>query len=195
MKKIIISSFVALLLFGCSSSPVKISTDHDEFQDFKTLKTYKWYERKELPLGVDDLLHRRITHNLNRELVADGYTLAKPGEKIDFLVNYALVAKEKQEIRSMSSYSGYSPYYYGRHYYPSYHTNSIQTRNYLQGTLFIDIISSKTDKLIWRGVGTRRVPPHMDRLRRNEIVREVVTEIMNHFPPDPKDKPKPENNN
>ena len=189
MKTILVSIISVLVFISCSSSPVKVSTDHDEFANFKKLKTYKWYERDELPPGVDDLLHRRIVRNINRELVIDGYRLAEEGEKVDFLVNYAVVSKEKQEIHSVTSYSGYSPHYYGRHYYPSYHARDIQLRTYHKGTLFIDIISAKTDKLIWRGVGTRRIPPNMDRLRRNEIVREVVTEVMNHFPPDPKDKP------
>ncbi|WDE98409.1 DUF4136 domain-containing protein [Lentisphaera profundi] len=190
MKKLFLTLIIALTITACNSSPVKVSSDYDEFADFRLLRSFKWYERESAPPGVDDLLDRRIIRAVGRELKADGYHEAQEGEAVHFLVNYVVVAREKQEIRSVTSYSGYSPHYYGRHYYPSHHASSVELRNYRQGTLFIDILSAKTKKLIWRGVGTRRIPNNVDRLRRNEIVNETVEEIMKHFPPDPKDKPK-----
>ena len=193
MKQLCLALLFTLFLSSCSNSPVKTSSDYDEFADFRLLRAYKWYEREQNPPGVDDLLHRRITRNIDQELKFDGYHPAKEGEAVHFLVNYVVVAKEMQEIRSVTSYSGYSPHYYGRHHYPSYHASSVELRNYRKGTIFIDILSAKTNKLIWRGVGTRRIPNNMDRLRRNEVVKETVNEVMKNFPPNPKDKPTEQN--
>ncbi|MDD7987342.1 DUF4136 domain-containing protein [Lentisphaera marina] len=189
MKQICLAFLFTIFLSSCNVSPVTTSSDYDEFADFRLLRSFKWYEREQNPPGVDDLLHRRITRNIEKELKFDGYHPAQEGEPVHFLVNYVVVAKEKQEIRSVTTYSGYSPYYYGRHHYPSYHASNVELRNYRKGTIFIDILSAKTKKLIWRGVGTRRIPSNMDRLRRNEVVKEVVEEVMKNFPPNPKDKP------
>jgi hypothetical protein len=189
MKQIFLALLISIFISACNTSPVTTTSDYDEFADFKLLRSYKWYERAQNPPGVDDLLHRRITRNINNELKFDGYHLAQEGEAVHFLVNYVVIAKEQQEIRSVTSYSGYSPHYYGRHYYPSYHATNVELRNYRKGTIFIDILSAKTKKLIWRGVGTRRIPNNMDRLRRNEVVQETVNEVMKNFPPNPKDKP------
>ena len=151
---------------------------------FHWKKTYKWYDDSKIDRNIDQLLQRRLIFFINRELKNDGYQLVGEGEEADFLVNYVVVSKERQEIQS---YYTYSPYYYGYRGAPS--NTQVVMRNYRMGTLFIDILSARTGNLVWRGVGTRRIPQNMDRLRRNEISSEIVSEVMKQFPPDPRDKP------
>ena len=47
--------------------------------------------------------------------------------------------------------------------------------------MIIDILSAKTKKLIWRGVGTRRIPSKLNAEKRKEIIDEIVNFILNEM--------------
>ena len=61
----------------------------------------------------------------------------------------------------------------------SYTTYDVQ--NYKDGSLIIDIIDAKTQKLIWEGVGNKEIDsPAKDP---EKAINEAVATIMSNFPP------------
>ena len=63
--------------------------------DFSKLKTFHWYDNLKVKHPVDDLMDRRFHNAIIRTLQKQGFvnTLETP----DFLVNYAVSTKTKQE--------------------------------------------------------------------------------------------------
>ena len=79
---------------------------------------------------------------------------------------------------------GYNRYYgYGYPYYGGYGGGSnVDVQQYTEGTLAIDIYDVAEHDPVWHGVATKRIT---DKMRRNpdESLTEIVTEILQRFPP------------
>jgi hypothetical protein len=53
--------------------------------------------------------------------------------------------------------------------------------NQIEGTLYINLIDSKTKKLIWQGKGRGGLNEYIK--NRDEKISHFVSEILNNFPP------------
>ena len=69
---------------------------------------------------------------------------------------------------------GWNPWYYGG--YGSTVSSSTE------GSLYIDLIDTKTNELVWQGVGTATLVTH-DMEKKEERIREIVREILAVYPP------------
>ncbi len=160
---------------GCSSTQVR--TDFDPYSEFRQLRSYMWVERtfgSPSHPGVDSpLVERRVHNAVDGELVSRGYQKLTSGTP-DFLIAYHVVASDRIEVQSDNSGYGYYGYPYG---------NSVYTYEYLKGTLILDIIDARDNKLIWRGWASKALdddpkPEHVDM-----YVKKAVRKILKQFPP------------
>ena len=93
----------------------------------------------------------------------------------DLLITFSTNAKEKIYINTDYLYSNwhYNPYFFGP--MRSFPINQIE------GTLYINLIDSKTKKLIWQGKGRGGLSDYIK--NRDEKISAFVSEILNNFPP------------
>ena len=102
----------------------------------------------------------------------------------DLIVHTASIFKDKQSVTANSSYYGYGGYYRpygwgGAMGVSSYTTYDVQ--NYKDGSIIIDIVDAKTQKLIWEGVGNKEIDsPAKDP---EKAINEAIASIMSDFPP------------
>ncbi len=81
----------------------------------------------------------------------------------DLLLNFYVNIQDKQDVRATpgppAAYVGYAGGYYGYRsgYYGVYKTTTIETINYKQGTLTIDLIDAKQKVLAWTATAEGRV--------------------------------------
>lgn len=198
MKKfgLVVILFLLGLLIACKPK-LNVNTDYDDSVDFTKFKTYQWHSRnKHNQLSRDylgnDIMDQRIRKAINQQLMAKGFQEKMNGDPVDFWVNYSILVENKTDIRSYNTYNGYAPGFrygmgygsYGRRAAVGYSTGS-ETRviDYKQGTLIIDILDPKTDKLIWRATGDGRLPKEQTKEEREKMIKQVVEVLMQDFPP------------
>ena len=56
-------------------------------------------------------------------------------------------------------------------------------REYVEGTLVLDLVGASSQELVWRGTGSRRLRPQTTPEESDRVVRETVNEILNVYPP------------
>jgi len=187
-KKGYLVALLSLVLAACST--VKVSTDYDQSADFTTLKGFNWLPEsakveKENAYLNNRIMDVRITKAIDKQLVAQGFSFSTAP---DFYVNYSITSEKKTNIRTYDNYSGYGPSWgwgvgYGhRGMSLSAHTET-RIDEYQQGSLVIDVIDPTSLELIWRGIGSKRLPESTDAAEMDKLVADVVKSILSKFPP------------
>lgn len=180
---VLLSLGVVLVIGACSQW--QIHTDFDPKASFSTLHTYAWYSAEQPQSGdprVDDpMLDMHIRNAVEAALNARGY------EKVDadpnfVLVYHALVTREI-EVTTKST-PVYPAGYYGWRYVvaPTWVEEPV-ARTYSKGSLILDVIDTKSDKMIWRG----SIQAELDRTATPDIrtarINAAVKEMLATFPP------------
>ncbi len=186
MKNIIIG-ILALTVGACSS--VKVLSDYDNKAEFNQYKTFELAPPSQnLPEDpvINDLNGQRVRAAITRELEARGYELAS---NADLVVNiYVKVERWTEEV---TTYDGpYFPYrmsywYYGHWGYynywgPGWGYSSVRVRDYKEGTLVVDLVDTKTKRLVWHGVAIG----NPDKFRKNaeERINKAIAKLFEKYP-------------
>lgn len=168
-------------IVACSPS-LKVTTDHDKNANFQQYKTFDLYKVENEKQSVSVLNLERIKNAVRSEIAKKGFQ--EVTQSPDLLVNIITILKNKRSVTSNTDYYGYGgfyrPYYWGGGLgVSSYTTYDVQ--NYKDGSIIIDIIDAKTNKLVWEGIGNREIDKPMDNAD-VEIPKDVAS-ILAKFPP------------
>ena len=170
--------FLLVFILGLAScSTVKVTTDYDAKTDFTSYKTFAFYKKGIDNAKVSDLDKRRILRAIETELLAKGFTKSK---NPDLLVSIFTKSRKKVTVDMSIGYPNhfwYPTYYYGR--------DRIRITKQTEGTLFIDIISSKKKELLWQGIGSGALRAKTGP-KKEEKIQLFVNEILSEFPPEVK---------
>lgn len=174
----------AVLIAAIACSTVRTSSDYDPAAHFASYHTYAWLPEPPRPTGHpradSPILHDRIHNSIDRTLAAKGFTLDPSNP--DFMVAYNVSAEQKLDVRT------YDQDFYGPYGYPVSIPQTDVTQ-YEEGTLIIDVVDAKAKKVVWRGVGSRRLQPQsgqQDPTQLEQRVFETVSQTLATFPPQPK---------
>jgi len=163
-------AFAVMLFAGCSS--ISVTQDYDPAYDFAKLKTFGF-----IPIpadaGIDQINADRLSTAIKTSLTAKGYTLS---EKADFGVALYFSKSTKTNIQSYG-------YGYGYGWRGMGGIQSVDVSQYEEGTLVIDFIDVKENKLVWRGAGTGTLAQTPTVEERTAKINEAVTKILGQFPP------------
>jgi hypothetical protein len=150
----------ALLIGACASNP-PIHRETNPAATFGSYKTFGFYS----PLATDkasyeSLFSQHLKDATRRMMESKGYVYRDSGA--DLLLNFYVNVQDKQEVRSTPGTVGYAGYpggYYGYRggYYRGFNTATIETVNYKQGTLTIDLVDAKQKVLAWTATVEGRV--------------------------------------
>jgi hypothetical protein len=166
-----------LTLGACVTGP-EIRVDMDPRVNMQSFKTFGFLQ----PLATDGqqyttLISTRLKQSTRAQLERLGFVYAETDP--DLLVNFFLKIVDKQELRSTGTggYYGYRSRYYGTWSgYPN-----VETVDYREGTLNVDLIDAKQKQLVWQGVAEGKVD---DDAMKNPgpALDSVVTKIFSNFP-------------
>ncbi len=163
---------VALVLLVSSCVSVRTVADYDKEANFNEYKSFAFYKPGIDKAEISDLDKKRILRAIEAEMVAKGFTKS---ETPDLLVS--IFTKERERINVYNDYWGprwyWNPWWWG----PNYNTVSSRT----EGSLYIDLIDAKKKELVWQGKGSGYLTRNVD--RKDERIREFVTEILKKYPP------------
>jgi Domain of unknown function (DUF4136) len=180
-QSVILIFAVVLAVSGCEPA-LKVTSDYDKTANFPGYKSFKL-------ITNNDEAHQSISV-LNKDRVYNAGRVQRlkrnfiESDNADLIVHTASIFKDKQAVTSYSSSYGYGGYYRpygwgGSMGVSSYTTYDVQ--DYKDGSLIIDIVDSKTQKLVWEGVGNKEIDkPAKDP---EKAINEAVATIMSSFPP------------
>ncbi len=181
---------ICMTLAGCASSP-EVSTDYNTAYSFagKTRLAVMKPEaamaalgKRAMVPGMNDLMARRISITIEKELEARGYQLV-PAAKADLIVTFFVTSQNKTQVNNYNSGFGYRRCW-DAYRCAAFASPQIDVKNYTEGTLFIDFIDTKDKTLQWRGVTSKRLPSKKASIsERDKLAAEVVAAILAKYPP------------
>jgi hypothetical protein len=140
MRVVNILGLVLGLLVG-SAAAQSVQSDFDRSFQFSNLKTFSFAVQKRGPadpLAADSLNNGRIKTGLESQLRINGFR--SEAETPDFVIAYYVTTKNKLSVQDY----GYGPpRWFG--------SRDIRVNQYSEGTLMVDFIDTRTNRVIWRG--------------------------------------------
>ena len=180
MKKIALKSLLFLLpvtaMVSCKPS-LTVSSDYDRTANFNNYKTYGMYYLV-TSQNINQLNEERIWNSIRTEMAKKGYI--EDNKNPDLLVNAMTVIKDKKYISATATGYGYGGIYRPYGYWGAPRSATIRAEEYKQGSLVIDVVDTKTNKLVWQGTGSaefEKKPKNPD-----EVINTTVNKILVSLP-------------
>jgi hypothetical protein len=181
---------VGILLLGCTTG-AQVRVDYDPNTDFQALRSYAWApmtSQEQQEKSRNTLTHERIRSAVDATLTGRGYTKVSEAQA-SFLVTHTVTVENRALVRESRVTVGYGRYGtrggVGVGYGMPVETTIDQ---YKVGTLIIDIIDARNQRLVWRGSGERTLDEDPTPEKRVETINATVSEILERFPPVKKSK-------
>ena len=173
----LISIIVAVFASACAPS-VKVSADYDRSVNFSAYKTFSMYEMK--ADNVNRLNQDRIEKYIRLEMSKRGYV--ENNTNPDLKVNAVTVLKNRRGISASTTYGGYVGFYrpYAAWGLPMTGYTSVSTYDYKDGSLVIDVIDAKANKMVWTGSAVAEL--YNQPKNPEEAISATVAKIMTNYP-------------
>ncbi|MDH3708911.1 MAG: DUF4136 domain-containing protein [Cyclobacteriaceae bacterium] len=171
--------FTTLLVFGffsTSLAQVKVTYDYDNQADFASYNTYK-FTKEAMELPVNDLNRKRLLDAVSNQLSAKGFSAS---DNPDVWVDISVSAQQKEGATATTGYYG-SGYRY--RWGGGFSTTTINTYDYIEGTIFIDLIDASSKQLVWQGRGVGTVSESVKPEKREQRIKKGVAKIFKKYPP------------
>lgn len=172
MKNIIFTVVAILFLSACSS--LRVNVDYDTEFDFTAQKSFSVvHHNKE---GEDTLFNDRLIEALVADLSEKSYNKVEQ-KSADLIFVFHTDVENKVDIDTDYTMVGYRSYIYGGHMMAT-----TRTYQYQEGTLIIDALNPKDNKIVWRGIATDVLKTHKNPAERVKYINNVIKETMKDFP-------------
>ena len=140
---------VAMVVWACvmaGCAPMRVSSHVDGERDFTRYRTFDWGPADALPAGDarlarDAFFQDHIQGAIERNMAAKGFERAAATAEPDVRVHFHAVIDRRLDVNRFDYQSGYCG------------VNDCQASvaEYEEGTLVIDMIDVRTNRLVWRG--------------------------------------------
>jgi hypothetical protein len=143
-----------LAISGCQSAP-QIHVIKDQSVQFSNYETYGFYPSLE-PRGndYDSATTKYIKAAIRTEMTNKGY---RYDDSPDIWLNFNVYVKDKISVQNVYTASNYYMYRRGYGAWDNYPYLDERITQYTEGTLNIDVIDSKTKRLVWEGIAVGKV--------------------------------------
>jgi len=173
---------VSLMLSACASS---VNIDYDKDANFKKFKTYN-IEKTPVRVSVDTridspFMQERVAKELDAALTKKGFKHLKGNAELT--VKYYLDLRQEVETDDSSVSIGFGTSSRSSAMGMGFMVPVGETSSIDKLVLTIDVISSKTDTLIWRGSLGYTLVDGATPETYSQFIKKLVAEILENFPP------------
>jgi hypothetical protein len=181
-----LAAAATVLISACANTPT-IHRETNPASSFGSYKTFGFLS----PLATDkfpyeSLLTQHLKDATRQAMESKGYIFSTSAP--DLLLNFYVNIQDKQDVRTTPGSAtyvgyGYAGGYYGYRsgYYRVFNTPTVETVNYKQGTLTIDLVDAKQKVLAWTATGEGRISN--DALKNpGPAIDTLVTNMMSPLP-------------
>lgn len=172
MKKIVALFIGLFVLVGCST--LKVNVDYDESFAFE--KQNSFIIKHNTKEGDDTLTNDRIINSLAKNLQMKNYEKVDKNDA-DLIFVFHTSVKDKMDLQTDYNYMGFSRYRFGGGM-----TTTTTSYNYTEGTLIIDALNPKNEKIVWRVIGTMELKEIKSPKEKKEKIDKLVSKLMEKFP-------------
>ena len=165
---------IAVGLGVSSCSPFQVNTDYSATTNFNDFKTYLF---RTDDLKLNDLDKDRVLNELSKQIQAKGL---KPAQDPDLIINVKVSHKKIQDVTTSANLGwGWGrPYGWGG----GFGVGNTWTNTHNSGTIVVDMIDAKTQKLVWQGIGSG-ISVDSPKSKQKQIP-EIIEDIMANYPPE-----------
>ena len=157
------------LFFTIQSCGLYVQYDYDSDVNFSNYNSYSFYQPDIDEVEISDLDKKRILKFLDTGLKAKGL---ERSTSPDLLVTFETQSKERVYVNNYMPY-GWYPFSYQYPYSSGY--------SRVQGTLYVSIIDSKNQQLVWQGKGVGVLNEYSN--DRDKMINNFVSKILEKYPP------------
>lgn len=170
-----LAALVLLVMSSCTS--VRVVSDYDTTASFDNYRSFAFFKPGVDKAQISDLDKKRILRAIDTELTAKGMIKS---ENPDLLISIFTKERERVDVynNNFGWGWGWNPWWWGGGF-----GNTVSSRT--EGTLYIDLIDTTTNELVWQGLGTANIS-HLSVERKIARIQEIVAKILEEFPPEPK---------
>ncbi|WNC67136.1 DUF4136 domain-containing protein [Thalassotalea nanhaiensis] len=173
MKAIKLVILPILALLSACSTTYEAESDYNNAYNFNEVESYHVIGDAQYKNPyLSDMNRERINDSISAEL-AKLKLEQQNKSSADVLISYFVVTKDKVKVTS-------SPVGYGR--YGAYGQTHINARDYVEGTIVIDVIDNKTHKSIWRSSINKSVKEFDTPEERSQEIAKVIKAMFSEFP-------------
>lgn len=179
-KFLVLPMLAVFMLSSCSS--IQVLSDYDQEADFNGYKSYAFYKTGIDKAHISDLDKKRILRAIETEMQSRGFVKS---DNPDLLVSIFTKEQERVDIYN-NNFGwggawgwGYNPYAWGPGW--GWGGNSVSTRT--QGSLYIDLIDTKSKELVWQGKGEGTLANTNNIEKKEQRIKEFVSQILEQYPP------------
>ena len=173
MKLGTITAALATLLVATTVFAQTISFDFDKTVDFAGFRTYAWAAGTNVP---EPLVHERIVNAVDVQMSLKGLQQVHHSSTPDVLVAYHAAFDRDLQVSGFGT--GWGPYRWG-----GTRSVSARTEEIVVGTMIVDLIDARTNRIIWRGTATRDVDMHASPEKRDRNISRTTEKLFKHYPP------------
>lgn len=185
MKSLASALLVAatLGLTACATGPA-VRVDHDPTASFMQYRTWSFYKPIAMEQsGYSSWISERVRADVQKEMESRGYRYQAEGA--DLLVNFQGVVEDRNAVWSMPRSSVEMFYSYRHRGYvaiPVWY-NETQVSTYREGTLTVDLVDGKQNRMVWTGsasspVGSSKKTPE----KRMAEIDLAISSIFTKYP-------------
>ena len=174
MKQAIIVYAMVFALLSCRTGSV--SYDYDKHADFQKYKTYNFSDSIN-SLHISQLDKDRIIAAVDEEMRSRGYAKS---DNPELLVDLHVKALKETTAKATIVGTGWG-YPFGT----GFTATSIDIDEYVEGTLFINIIDKVQNHIIWQGRATKTLDVNASPDQRESDINTAVVSIFKKYPVEP----------
>ncbi len=164
----------AVLLFGCAGQ-IQTNTTYDNSADFAAYRTFAQApapaNASDMP-GYSEITGRNIQEQIANNLQQKGLQPAS-WDEADLQVSFTLGGQARQQTEYWGGWDGYGGY-------GGYGPGEMETENYVQGSLVIDMADRAKKRLVWHGYGTENL---FSENASDETLARAVNAVLAKYPP------------
>lgn len=175
-------ALAALLLAACASGP-RISSEADPSADFSRYRTFAFYS----PLAVEahgysTPTSTRIRQAARAQMEARGYVYDE--RQPDLWVNLNAYLQERTDVTSIPEvdYDYYYSYRARSYVAVPYWRDRTNVRRYTEGTLNVDLVDARQNRMVWTGVAVGRASRNSSPIERGTQIDAAMADIFAQYP-------------
>lgn len=167
------TSLAAVALLGTITFAQNITYDFDSTANFSRFRTYAWIMGTSVP---DALNHQRVVAAISAQLGAKGLTRIDREANPDLYVAYhASFDRDLQITGFGSGWGGYR--------LPGSRSGSARAEEILKGTLLVDIMDTRTQVIVWRGIAANDINVQAKPEEREKNINKAAAKMFKNYPP------------
>jgi hypothetical protein len=169
---------------GCST--LRVGSDYDRAAKFSNFHSFALMNRAHHGDGVtsNPLVVQRAEDAIKEEMSRKGYQVTTDAALADFTVDFTIGSQERTDVNSYPDpYVGLGwgwgrPGWWGG----SYWGDSLDVRQYREGTLSIDVFDARSHRPVWHGWAKKELS-RKDMENSEQPIRNAVAAVLAKFPP------------